>query len=340
MFVILEPGLEVTGAALATMLSNIIALIYFAIQFFRLRKTTVLSVSPRYLPRGLRFTGQVLSVGLPSAIGTLLASLSNITINNLASGYGDIPVAAFGIVKKIDMLPMNIGMGLAQGMMPLVAYNYASGDYKRMKDVARCARIADIGCAAVSIALFEPFAPYIVRLFISEPETLALGTVFLRICCLATPVMICNFLFSYTFQAMGKGAESLLLTSCRQGLINIPLLLLMNHLFGLFGVVWTQLLADSITVVISFALYRRVHRQLEALSLPLCFSAAAADPGPPYKSRLPFSIQSLIPTCGSGLMIQKTVGFFPAAFLLQARYPAPSPRRTDTKSPLPGLAEG
>ena len=80
MFVILEPGLEVTGAALATMLSNIIALIYFAIQFFRLRKTTVLSVSPRYLPRGLRFTGQVLSVGLPSAIGTLLASLSNITI--------------------------------------------------------------------------------------------------------------------------------------------------------------------------------------------------------------------------------------------------------------------
>ena len=265
MFVILEPGLEVTGAALATMLSNIIALIYFAIQFFRLRKTTVLSVSPRYLPRGLRFTGQVLSVGLPSAIGTLLASLSNITINNLASGYGDIPVAAFGIVKKIDMLPMNIGMGLAQGMMPLVAYNYASGDYKRMKDVARRARIAGIGCAAVSIALFEPFAPYIVRLFISEPETLALGTVFLRICCLATPVMICNFLFSYTFQAMGKGAESLLLTSCRQGLINIPLLLLMNHLFGLFGVVWTQLLADSITVVISFALYRRVHRQLEAL---------------------------------------------------------------------------
>ena len=61
--------------------------------------------------------------------------------------------------------------------------------------------------------------------------------------------------------------ESLLLTSCRQGLINIPLLLLMNHLFGLFGVVWTQLLADSITVVISFALYRRVHRQLEALPI-------------------------------------------------------------------------
>ena len=118
MFVILEPGQEVTGAALAAMLSNILAMIYFAVQFFRLRKSTVLSVSPVYLPQGLRFTGQVLSVGLPSAIATLLASLSNITINNLASGYGDIPVAAFGIVKKIDMLPLNIGMGLAQGMAP------------------------------------------------------------------------------------------------------------------------------------------------------------------------------------------------------------------------------
>ena len=262
MFVILEPGQEVAGAAIATLLSNLIALVYFCIQFYRLRGTTVLSAAPSLLPAGSRFAGQILSVGLPSAIGSILSSLSNITINSLASGYGDIPVAAFGIVKKIDMLPMNIGMGLCQGMMPLIAYNYASGNYKRMRDVGNCARITGIGCALLCIAVFELLAGNIIQLFISEPETLALGTNFLRICCLATPVMICNFLMSYTFQAMGKGAESLLLTSCRQGLINIPLLFLMNHLFGLYGIIWTQLLADSLTAVLSFLIYRRVHSKL------------------------------------------------------------------------------
>lgn len=112
--------------------------------------------------------------------------------------------------------------------------------------------------------IFELFASQIVGMFIVEPETLRLGTEFLRICCIATPVMICNFQMSYTFQAMGKGLQSLLLSTCRQGLINIPLLFLMNHIFGLYGIAWTQLLSDGITLIISFALYQKVYRELTA----------------------------------------------------------------------------
>ena len=89
-----------------------------------------------------------------------------------------------------------------------------------------------------------------------------MGTQFLRICCLATPLMICNIQMSYTFQAMGMGKQSLFLTSCRQGLINIPLLFLMNALFGVYGVVWTQFVADLLTAVLSVVLYRRMVRTL------------------------------------------------------------------------------
>lgn len=262
MFVILEPGNEVKGAALATMLSNVAVLIYFLIIMVILRRRSVLSLSPfKILPRR-EHVGSVFAVGFPSALSSFLACLSSIIINNLTSGYGDPAIAAVGIVKKIDMLPMNVGMGLCQGMMPLVAYNFASKDFKRMKGFTDAARVAGIVFAAVCIVVFEIFAEPLVRIFINEAETVRLGTDFLRIMCLAVPLMIFNFQMSFTFQAMGMGRESLFLSSLRQGLVNIPLLFLMNRIFGLYGIVWTQIISDTITGAISYAFYHRTYRGL------------------------------------------------------------------------------
>lgn len=262
MFVIMPDGMEVAGAAVATMLSNVVVLVYFFIIFAQLGGKTVLSLSPRDILPNKKYIGPIFAVGFPSAIGSFLVCVSNMTINHLASGYGDIPVAAFGIVKKIDMLPMNVGMGLCQGMMPLIAYNYAAKNYKRMNAVGNFAQLCGISFAALCIVVFEVFSVGLIHLFINDDKTVELGAHFLRIACLATPFMITNFQMSYTFQAMGKGAESLILSSCRQGIINIPLLIAMNIWFGLYGIIWTQLLADGITLTITFGLYIRIHKQL------------------------------------------------------------------------------
>ena len=256
MFVILEPGNEVAGAAIATMISNIAVFLYFLGVYFAIRKKTVLSLSPAIMIPKKHYIFSVFAVGFPSALGSFLACLSSIMVNKLSSLHGDIAVAAIGIAKKIDMLPMNVGMGLCQGMMPLVAYNFAAKNYERMKKFSDTARLWGIGFAAVCILVFEIFAAPICEIFIGEPETLAMSTKFLRILCLAVPLMIVNFQMSFTFQAMGMGKQSLLLSSLRQGLINIPLLFLMNHLFGLDGIVWTQLISDILTTVISFAVYK------------------------------------------------------------------------------------
>ena len=267
MFVILEPGNEVKGAAIATMLSNVAVLVYFLVIYYIIRNKTVLTISPAKMIPERRYINSVFAVGFPSALGSFLASLSGIIMNNLAAGYesqlGDVPVAAIGIAKKIDMLPMNVGMGLCQGMMPLVAYNYASGDYKRMRAFTSCARTAGIVFAGICIVLFEIFASSIVSVFNGDGATVAMSTDFLRIMCLAVPFMITNFQMSFTFQAMGLGKQSLLLSSLRQGLINIPLLFLMNSLFGLYGIVWTQLVSDLLTTGISFVVYHRTYRDLE-----------------------------------------------------------------------------
>ena len=260
MFVILEPGNETKGAAIATLLSNIITLVYFIVVLAMIKNKSVLSISPKKVVIKKHYITSLFAVGFPSALGSFLACLSNIVINNLASGYtadgvADVPTAAIGIAKKIDMLPMNVGMGLCQGMMPLVAYNFASGDHKRMRAFARTARTAGMLFAGVCILIFEIFAPQIVSVFNGDPSTVKMGTDFLRILCLAVPLMIFNVQISFTFQAMGMGKQSLILSSLRQGVVNIPLLFIMNGIFGLYGIVCTQIISDIITAVISYAIY-------------------------------------------------------------------------------------
>lgn len=263
MFVLLPPGNEVTGAAIATMLSNTITLGYFLFAYYRLRGKTVLTVSPRYARLEKDLIVGILSIGLPSALTSLLANFTSIVKNNLTAGYGDIELAAYGIVLKADMIPLNIGMGLCQGMMPLVAYNYAAKNYPRMKSFTRAAQIAGVATACFFIAVFQIFAPQIIWIFIRDEATIRYGTDFLRIACLATPFIISNFQKIYCLQAMGKGKESLLLGVCRQGLLAIPILLVLNHFVGLYGIVAAQPLSDGITFIVSTVIYRRVYNSLQ-----------------------------------------------------------------------------
>lgn len=205
--VILDPvfifgfHLNVAGAAMATALSNTASVVFFVVQYIRLRGNTSVSLNPRFFT--FRFLRQVFSVGLASALATALGNVSNMVMVHLASGYGDIPVAAYGVVKRIDQFPLNVSMGLCQGFMPLVGYIFASKDYGRMRKVSTFSWKVALIISACFIACFAAFAPQLLHLFIPEEQTSALGASFLRIACLAVPLTSVNFLISYTLQAMG-----------------------------------------------------------------------------------------------------------------------------------------
>lgn len=264
--VILDPvlifgfQLDVTGAAIATAFSNLASVVFFVVIYLRLGERTAVSLHPRHFT--FRFVRQIFSVGLASALATALGNASNMVIVKLSSGYGDIPVAAYGIVKRIDQFPLNVSMGLCQGFMPLVGYNYASKNYKRMREVSFFSWKTALIMSACFIACFAVFAPQILHLFIPEAQTSALGTRFLRIACLAVPLTSVNFLISYTLQAMGKGTQSAILTFSRQGLLNIPLLILMDRTVGLYGMIWTQLVVEVIMLPVSFGMYMHTLRGL------------------------------------------------------------------------------
>ena len=262
MFVLFPRGYEVLGVGVATLISNCCACAFFTVTILRQKTETVLRFR---LSNGLPRTENVRSVftvGIPSSIATLLFDIDYIVIDKLMSGYGDIALAAVGIVLKVERLPLNVGIGICQGMMPLVAYNYSSGDRKRMFRIIRFSLITGLIVGALSVAMYEVFAGGIIRLFIADPETVRLGTDFLRIRCLATPLMFMSFFTVYTFQGFGRGERSLFLGVMRWAVFNIPMLFILNHFIGMYGIVWSQVTADILTVALSAFVYFSFRRKL------------------------------------------------------------------------------
>lgn len=257
MFVILPKGYEVMGAGIATCLSNCIACVYFFIVTARMGKESVITFG---LKNGLPEKGSMLAVfkvGIPSAVTTFLFDLDYIVVDKLMVSYNDFALAAVGIVLKVERLPLNVGVGICQGMMPLVAYIFAAKNKKRMNDTIRLSRKLGLVIAGVSIVLYEIFAVYLIRFFIEEGQTVAMATDFLRIRVLATPLMFLSFFTVYLFQAFGKGDKALFLGVMRWLVFNIPMLFILNGIFGMYGIVWSQITADTLTVLLSFYVYRK-----------------------------------------------------------------------------------
>lgn len=262
MFVLLPDGYQVVGAALATMLSNCVALGYFMVIYRRVQGSSILALPRRIEKIQPKSMKSLLSVGVPAAMSVLLFDLTNMVINRLSSSYGDFQLAAMGIVLKVERLPLNIGIGICLGMVPLAAYNYAAKNYDRMRGFFSAARLAGLCVAVVSVALYYFGAPWLIRTFIQEPTTAGYGIQFLQARCFATPFMFLSFHMVHFMQAVDRGKISFCLAVIRQICLNIPILFLMNALFGMSGIVWTQLTADIFNVIISYIIYFRIIRRI------------------------------------------------------------------------------
>ena len=261
MFLLLPDGWEVLGAALATMLSNIIAFIYFLCIYRRVSAEGLLAIPRRIEKIRPDSMSSIFSVGVPAAMGLVLYDLTNMVINRLSSVHGDLELSAIGIVLKVERLPQNVCIGICLGMMPLVAYNYAANNRERMMAVFRAARTAGCIVCLISLVLYRGFADTIIRLFISEPSTVAFGTEYLRIRSFAAIFMFLSFHVVHFMQAVNRGKTSMGLAAIRQLCLNIPILILLDHLFGMTGVVWTQTIADTINVAVSYLIFTGIVRR-------------------------------------------------------------------------------
>lgn len=265
MFVLMPDGYEVLGAGLATCLSNCTALLFFITVLLRMGRGCIITCSPKVGLPSRACILAVFGVGLPSAITTFLFDMDYVVIDKLMVSYHDLALAAVGIVLKVERFPLNVGLGICQGMVPLVAYNYSAGNGERTNQVIRLSIRLGLLVAAISIVLYELFAVQLAHVFISDTQTVDLAAQFLRIRVLATPLMFISFFTVHLFQAFGKGRVALFLGVSRWLGLNIPMLFLLNALFGMFGIVWAQVTADTLTVLLSAYVYRRCRPALNRL---------------------------------------------------------------------------
>ena len=261
MFVILPDGQQVMGAAMATLLSNLIGMLYFIVVYRNACKDTILRGPLEKDKPSRSSVRSIFGVGIPAATGVFLFDICNIVINRLSASHGDVELAAIGIVLKAERLPLNIGVGICMGMVPLLAYNYSSGNRKRMDSIFRFGRAVGLAIGLICVVLYYIFAPHIMTAFIEDADTVRFGTQFLRARCFATPLMFLCFSMVHFTQAIGRGKASFILAVVRQVVFNIPILFILNGLFGMMGIVWTQAIADLFTVIASYIIYAYIRRK-------------------------------------------------------------------------------
>lgn len=253
-------GMGAAGAAIATTIGNVLACLYYLWYF--LKKSRLFSIYFRYFTCRNGILVKICTIGLPTAIFSGLMSVSTIILNQILVAYGNAPVAAIGIVFKANMFITFLQMGLANGVQPLFGYNYGSGDKERFQAVERFTKICCVIVGVASVILYYIGKDPIIRIFIDDNEVVAYGVQMLIGYMLSGPVIGILFTNMNCMQSVGRAFPATVLSVLRQGILLIPLLYLLNALFGLNGVIYGQSITDYIAVLLSIFFWQRTKKQI------------------------------------------------------------------------------
>ena len=254
-------GQGTAGAAIATTIGNVMASGYYLWYF--LRKSRMLSISWRYFTVRGGILTKICSAGLPTAIFSALMSVSTIVLNQLLVVYGNDPVAAIGIVFKANMFITFLQMGLANGVQPLLGYNYGAGNMERFREVESYTKKCCLAAGVIAAVLYFVFREEIISLFISDSDVIAYGVQMLIAYMLSGPVIGILFVNMNCMQSVGHAFPATVLSVLRQGILLIPLLYLLRALFGLNGVILGQSVTDYIAVILSIFMWRKIRGRVE-----------------------------------------------------------------------------
>ncbi len=254
-------GLGVVGAGMATALSNTISLLYFLFYLYHKRNESCLAFSPKFLKQAGTYLKDILSIGFPSALQYALTVVAVAAQSAFVAKYATEATAALGIVKKLDQLPLYFSIGIANGLLPLLAFNHSAGNESRRIQAFRLGVCISVGFSLFCVVLYEAFAPQLVSCLISDAQTVHYGAGFLRRMVLAMPFMAFCYPMIIQFQAIGRAKEALITSVLRKGVLDVPLLFLMDSLLPLYGCMWVQPIVDFISLLVAAAFYLRLQKR-------------------------------------------------------------------------------
>lgn len=242
------------GAAIATIIGYFASDLVFI--YLTLKKSKKLSISLKHTHITKNEVISIFTIGIPASITNLMSSFAMAMTNNYLVTYGNDKVAAMGIVLKINMIVLLVMIGFAFGAQPLLGYNYGAHNTKRLKEIIKFDLFVEITFAVITSIILALFTPSFIKIFMNDPSIIQAGTLMLRFLLLSSPCVGIILVFTTLFQSEGKALPALLLSIGRQGIVFTICLLLLSNIFGYYGIISSQMIADIITAIIALILYK------------------------------------------------------------------------------------
>lgn len=257
-------GLGVKGAAIATTISQFVTMFILLSQYIRAK--SILSIALSKVSFDISIIGEILKVGSPSFVRQILMSISLGLLNQAAGTFGgDTSIAAIGIVTRTMMISIYIIFGLSQGFQPVAGYNYGAKEYKRLSDSLKFTSMLNLGISVSSSALFLVFGKEILSIYKPSAEVLAISLEYIRYFAFSMILMSFTNVIGVYYQAVGKGLPALILSTARQGIFLIPLLLILPNMFGMYGVYLSQPISDVLTLILSVVMFIPTKKEVDKL---------------------------------------------------------------------------
>lgn len=255
---------NVVGVALSMVLANIGSCIYYI--YYLETKSEHLKGFIRHFSIPLKDKIEVYKIGVSELLLTVFLIITTLLLNNFSIGYGDSVVAGFGIALRIVQIPEFLSMGLALGVIPLIAYNFSNGNFNRLKEGIKQSALWIFGLSGVFVTLVALFRNTIIHLFSNDSSVVSIGVYIMVAMLISALFNGFTTLFTGIFQASGQGIPSTIM-SVTQGILFIPIIIILHSFFGLHGVIWSMTVTEIITCIIGVVLYFLFNFKVKKLQL-------------------------------------------------------------------------
>lgn len=266
--IVLDPifivGFEmgIKGAAWATSISYITSAL-FTLWFF-IRGNSQIKINVSFIKPNTIIIKEISAIGSVTLARQGAISLLAVVLNNTLYKYGgEMALSAYGIASRMLMFANFPVLGITQGTVPILGFNYGAKLYKRVKELVALSMKTATIIALIIFTVIMTFTPYIVAGFTNDTELIEQTIPALRLIFLATPLIAVNMIGGAYFQSIGKPIPALLLTLSKQGFFLIPLILILPMYFGLYGAWYAFPIADIGATIVSFVFLRKETRKLE-----------------------------------------------------------------------------
>lgn len=266
--IILDPififvfGMGVRGAAIATVISQIVSTIWILYYFTKGKSN--LKIKREYLSLDKAIVLSIFSIGVSPFSMQIAQSIVQVLANNALKTYGgDLAIGAMTIINSVAMIFMMPIFGLNQGSQPIIGYNYGAEKYKRVKQAVKSATIVATIIVSIGWIITQAAPHLLISIFNRDEQLVGIASTGMRIFLLMLPVVGAQVISSNYFQSIGKAKISMFLSLLRQVILLIPCLIILPKIFGLTGVWLAGAVSDGLSSLITLIIFFMSVRKLK-----------------------------------------------------------------------------